>query len=339
MIASVCGIVAPIADQQAKACAGEAWCEAVGGISPRIAFVRGSIGADHQGNVDVGLLKRGLQAYADVRLPVHAVLELNLGPLASHNPNDHLGYHGDMFKNPFIDAYTNVVIKLLNELGDLCPAVVWLGNEFNVQAALNPTGSGKVIPQLALGDLADPSKPEALSPEAAWSLTYHASYWIAKECPQVLTIYPAALSYDLAFKTSQYDDWIGGFIDTGFAYLARHGAKAPWPFTGLSLNTEGIMDTAYAAYIRSGMAQHKQDHGIGGPTVIGEWGVPAAGLDVGAMTTTARLLSGICEEMSFFAAHQSGGYGIFALTFAGGLFVPGAPTEWLAALPGMLEAV
>jgi hypothetical protein len=338
------GICSVIASQDRHAAVGASWCRAVRNLSPRLTWVRGSIAAHRDGSLDSTLLRRGLQAFADVGLEVVPVLELNLGPLATLNPNAGLGFKGDPLKSAFSDAYTNRVIALLNDLRDLCPARIILGNEFSLQAAANPTGSGHVIPQLALDEVADPLKSSALSPEAAAALTYHAAYWIARQCPRVTTIYPAAMSYDLQFRTSFFDRWVQGYLDDFYSFLTGHGLGPEMPFTGFLLNAEGNnLDAAYGDYVRTGVAQHRKDHAITGPFLLTEWGVPNGGPDkpinLPAIQDTARVMSGICEGMAFYAAQADGGYGCFRVGYQAGEIVPTAPLEWASLLPTILEAL
>jgi hypothetical protein len=334
------GIVSPLCDQNAQVAVGPAWVAAIKALSPHITFVRGSISADSHGNLDIALLKRGLQAFADAGLEVRAVLELNLGPLAKQNPNASLGWKGDVFKNPFIDAWVNRTIALLNDLGPLCPSKVWVCNEMNLQAARNPTNTG-VIPELVMGGIADPSKPSALSGKVAWSMTYEAALWLKRECKRVTTIYPAAMSILVAFNGSQHDGWVEGFINTGLQYLQAHGVHAPFPWDGLSANMEGLVTEDYARYTAEGLQGHMTDWGMTGPLVVGEWGVPSSSpgkpLNVPAMTAAIAGISRHFDSAAFFAAQVYGGYGIWPVQHIGGEIVPGAATDWATALPVMLN--
>lgn len=336
------GICSVTADMTAKAAIGPAWAAAVRALSPRLTYVRTSFGADAAGNVSVSLLRKGLAAWRDAGLEVIPVLE---GSLARPGlaQNDVLGWKGDPLKSPWIDSYTNNVIALLGALGDLCPRRVWLLNEGNVQAAADPQGDGHVIPQLLMGETPDPAKPEAMAPQVFWSAMQHAGYWLKKERVGVKTVYPGALSLDLAFLTGLEDNWIGGYLGTGIAYLAAHGVKAPFAFDGLSLNTEGLCSPAYGAYLREGLAALKSRMGISGPTIIGEWGVPnAAGgapLGVGTMQATGAQLASLAAGMSWFSAHPVGGYGALRLAYQDGEIVPAGPLAWAALLPGLLASI
>ncbi|HVA89715.1 MAG TPA: hypothetical protein VNL71_07715 [Chloroflexota bacterium] len=57
------------------------------------------------------------------------------------------------------------------------------------------------------------------------------------------------------------------------------------------------------------------------------------------MTTAAHAIASVADQMSFFAAHVSGHYGIFPISFADGEIVPGTPTDWASALPNVFASV
>jgi hypothetical protein len=273
-------------------------------------------------------------------LEVRAVIENNLAPQGVLNPNDaHLGANS---VNAWGLEQTQRTIAILQSLGPhLSPAILWAGNEPNVQAADNPQGDGSVIKTLKLGDWADPRKPEAMSPEAYFTFLHYFASMVKAHCWWVKTIYPAALSCAVNFQTSEYDDWIGGYIDKGMAALHNLGLQPPWPWDGLSLNMEGNVSPEYAKYTAFGLSQHKKEHQIQGPTVIGEWGIPAGQpnkpVDEQAASTTFKALNQYTESMSFFAAHITGGYGCMKLGYDNGVFIPGDKTDWLPRLKTLLE--
>jgi hypothetical protein len=337
------GICSVLADQNNHAAVGPAWCQAVKALSPRITFVRCEIAASRSGHVDTALIARGLHAWRDVGLEVRAVLSLNLGPLATQNPNADLHWKGDWFKSPFIDAWTNNAIQILTELGAIAPEKIWIANEMNLMAAANPLGTGQVLPPLAMGGVADPTKPSALSPEVAWSLTYHAALWIKRQCPRVTVVYPAALSILVSFLTSQHDSWVEEWTNQGNQYLYDHGVRPALPWDGMTANLEGLMTESYSRYTAEGLRQHMTDWGITGPLVVGEWGVPHSmpgrPLDTVAMQEAVAALARHFDSMAFFAAHVSDNYGIWPMRFVAGEIVPGEPTDWITALPPMLEGL
>jgi hypothetical protein len=335
------GIVSPLFDGNAKAAVGLAWVSAIKALSPSITFVRGSISADARGRVNVPLLRAGLRAFAAAGFEVRGVVEFNLGD-RTLNPNALLGYQGDYLKNPWIESQTQRTITLLQRLGNDAPSIIWWGNEPNSQAALNPLGSGRVLPVLEMGGTADPLKPEAMSPQVYFASLYHAAYWIKRECPRVQAVYPAALSCFVAFHTSMQDDWIGNYWARGIQYLTDHELKPPWPWQSISLNLEGLVDLPYAQYIAQGVDTIQRTIGGTGGLVVGEWGTPASSpgkpLNVAAMAVAAQAIDAVAESMSFFSAHVSGGYGIWPMRYASGQIVPGTPTDWETALPPMIQA-
>lgn len=340
------GIVSPVADQTALAAVGPEWVAAVKAISPKLTDVRVAIGCSAKGICNVSLLKRGLQAFKDGGLHVSAVLEANLGPM-NLNPNDFLGYQGSPFLNQFISEYSDSAVMLLGELEkvNLCPDTVWICNEGNVQAAANPRTGLPTIPALKLGDKPDHEKPEAMAPEAWWSLQRWAAGLIQLKVPAVKHIIPGGLSCDAAFKTSMYDNWVGNYIETGMQYLVTNGLRQPWPWEGLCLNVEGIIPYSYARYLAGGLSFHKGNWGINGPNIWGEWGVPNPTPKNPANNTAvqesyfALANVGKAAAMYWYAAQPDRDYGCLGLGFKNGEIVPLAPLYWGNNLGDVLSGV
>ena len=326
-MATIQGICSPLIDHATGALPGAAWFDALDSLRPsRPLAIRGSIQADAHGVVDIDAYKRSLAAYAARGHQVWLVLEASLCRIhegagagdSSLSPNAVLYPQGNASINKWIDAYSLTCCDVLGKLGPDCPAIVILGNEFNVLA-----------PSLQLGQPIPADKPEALAPEAAAMLTWQTATRIKNLCPQVRNIYPAAMSDLVKFQTSVSDDWIGGYLTKQIQYLEALGLAAPWPWQGVLLNQEGALTAAYENYIFYGVSHLKSTLGITGPTCITEFGTPSAGLDVGVMTTAFNAANALAYALFFYLFGQDRGYGTHGTpSIVADELVPGTETAW-----------
>ena len=331
------GIVSPLLDHASGAIPGTAWFAALDSLRPgRPLAIRGSISADASGVIAIEAYKRSLAAYQSRGHQVWLLLEASLcriqeGAGAQNpalSPNAPLYAQGNATLNKWIDAYSLTCCDTLNKLGDDCPAIVILGNEFNVCA-----------PTLQLGQPIPTDKPEALAPEAAAMLTWQTATRIRNLCPQVTTIYPAAMSDLVKFNTSVSDAWIGGYLTKEIAYLASLGLAAPWPWQGVCLNQEGALTTAYQQYIFYGVSHLKSTLGITGPTCITEFGTPSEGLDSAVMTTAFNATNALAYANFFYLFGQDRGYGTHGMpTIVAGELMPGAETAWCPLLRTLYQS-
>ena len=323
------GIVSPIADPNTGVYVGPEWIAALDSLRPgQPLAIKGSISAGADNTVHIEGYKAGLHALQNAGHHVTLLLEENLWFQNGVNPNDVLyTLDGTVAQaNKWIDNYSLTACQTLNALGEDCPSVVIISNEYNVQN-----------PHLLPGDVVPSNKPEALSPQVAAAATWLTATRIKSLCPQIKTVYPAAMSDLVKFNTSLVDGWIGGFLTEEIQYLQSLGLSSPWPWEGILLNCEGAMTQEYTQYVMYGSSHLKSSLGISGPTIFSEWGTPAQGLDEAVMTAAFEAMNAAAYSMYFFSSGVYQGYGVFEVQVVGNRFVPEKATAWLLLLQKLYQ--
>lgn len=285
------GIVSILNDPISGAVIGPQWTQDLATLSPapNHLTIRASISVDNNNHVNIKSIQTGLQQYQTGGFPVWLVLH---GGLENHYqslkedsaeyltamPNAKLGLNGDMMLNDYINRFSLTAVGTLQALGDLCPDTVFVWNEANLDG-----------PTLAQG--VKPQKHQSLSPEVFGAMLGTTAKRIAASCPAVKTILPGSLSCLVKFNTDPTGPWVGGYLNTALKYMNQYGMIAPYPFSGLSLNLEGVIDDKYATWCAQAVTNLVKTFTIGGQAVIGEWGLANGAMKGVDMTPTFTALS------------------------------------------------
>jgi len=286
---AVQGIVSILNDPISGAVIGPQWTQDLATLSPALNHltIRASISVDNNNHVNIKSVQTSLQAYKDAGFPVwlvlHGGLENHYQSLTGNDylaamPNAKLGLNGDMMMNDYINRFSLTAVGTLQALGDLCPDTVFIWNEANLDG-----------PSLVTG--AKPVKNQSLSPQVFGALLGTTAKRIAASCPNVKTILPGSLSCLVKFNTDPSGPWVGGYLKTALTYINTYGMVAPYPFSGLSLNLEGIIDDKYATWCAQAVTNLVKSFNIGGQAVIGEWGLANSSIKGADMTPTFTALS------------------------------------------------
>lgn len=332
------GIVTTLnAPDTAGAVPGPEWLSDLAGLSPapHHLLLRCSVSVDKATNkVNIEALRRALTNYRDagfeVRLSLHPGVEVHYQTLSGDAylaamPNATLGLddghgHVDLLLNDYINRFSLTVVGTLLALGDLCPQVVWIWNE--------PNEDG---PGLRPGQR--PKKPQALAPEVFGAMLATTAKRVRDKCPLVARVMPGALSCLIKFDTDPHGPWVGGYLHRALDYIARHGVVAPYQFTDLSLNLEGVVTDHYAAYCAHALSDVLRDRKMTGQTVVAEWSIANHDATDDEMAATFAALNAHFSEMFFFQ-HPTLDETSYGATDIGispqGEIVPRGHTPWYA---------
>ena len=343
---SLPGIVTFLTDSEKGVRIGHEWMADLAHLkgAPNHLLLRAPISANsHTNKVLMDPLIAGMQLCKDTDFKMIPVLHGGMdhsytlpGKGPEDYPNAVLGFKGFATLNAYIDAYCASCVSTLNALGDLCPDTVYIWNEPNLFAC-----------DIQPGDHTPPSrddvaggKTSALAPEVFLSLLYHAAYRIREQVtdahgkPRVKHIWPGTFSLLLKFKTDPKSDWVLGYYERGLQFLASQGIVAPYPWEGMGLNCEGLIDVGGGAYVASALRDFMARWGITGPLTIGEWSVPASRIVESDMRTTYHEIDTNFDYHFFFQmpTYKPGDPGSYGCTTWGiskdGFYVPTGHTAW-----------
>lgn len=180
-------------------------------------------------------------------------------------PNARMGYQGNGLLNPYIDLLTQKVIGLVDAFfaAGVLPKYWFIWNEGNEDSD-----------SLQVGQV--PQKPMALSAEVFGAMLIHMTRAVSFACPdafkQVVMI-PGSLSCLAKFNTDPAGPWVGGYLNDALAFVkTAYGYQAPYLFSSLCLNLEGILTDDYCRGCAQQLGVVMRKNGITGGTIIGEWG-------------------------------------------------------------------
>lgn len=327
------GIVSALNDPGGGGTPSTAWMADLAGLSPapHHLLIRASISVGADNRVDIPALKKSLQAYRDagfeVWLSLHLGLETHYQSLKGNEylaamPNANLGLddghgHKDFLLNDYINRFSLTVVGTLLALGDLCPAVVWIGNEHNLDG-----------PDLKMGWR--PRKPQSLNPKVFGALLATTAKRIRDKVPAVKTIIPGSLTCLIKYNTDPHGPWVGGYLHESLDYIAQYGVQAPYDFSCLSLNLEGFVTDQYAAYCAHALSDIMRDRKISGQTIIGEFGLNNHDATDTNMEASLEAVDAHFS-VAFFYCHNTldpNSYGTTDLGFDKGNIVPTGHTPW-----------
>lgn len=341
------GIVSPVCDAITGVIPGPQWLDALASLSPgRPLAIRAGISAGPDDVIREDAIVKGTLAYRQRGHQVIFVLEEGMsnyhllpGNTGKANllPNAVLGLDGNPFQNDWIvrsrDATQGLFTRLARE-GALPDGVI-IGNEPNLEGvSLNP------------GDLVLTAKGSSRAPQVYAGELVQLGGMVAKYFPTIQYIWPAGFSQLVKFfaGVAGNSPWFQQYWNDIHATLQAHGVPQPYPWQGLNVHLEGDISKqfagktdTYADYVFSSLTEIKTLLKIPGPSIAGEWGVPAGVLDPIRMTASYRKLQQYAYLAFFFQAgclkpSDPLDYGCWTWTVSNGYFVPMRMTPWVPLL-------
>lgn len=330
------GIVTLLNEPEHGARIGPDWLSMIAHLSPapNHLLLRAGITSSSTNHIDISTLQEVFELCKQHDFEIVPVLHngieqyygsLNAADLSDNSPNAKLGLNGNPLLNNYINHYSITSMRVLQQL----PSVnkVFLGNEPNLLVNKNLKAGEYCPPNI-------PGKESAVSPEVFGSTLYTTAMMIKKNVPTIEHIWPSAFSLLVKFHTDPKGPWILGYWEKALQYLKSHGIVSPYPWEGIALNMEGLLDNDSAQYIATSLKDFMNKWGITGPLVVGEWGVPAANLDINGMNITYKALRDHFDYMFFFQSSVYDNYGVANRSInPQGFIIPTTTTAWYDVLP------